>query len=302
MSIFFNLDERSIDFDKPELLVKDEFRKYFGGPENRPFLLSELCVLDMLYTLEKMQDGYYKKCLVLKGGHSVRSLVSLIDHRFSFDTDYNLNSPDGYTYGDVVDLKKHLHQYGSQKSCGTRIEVTQNNAMLYFLQINYHLGLNDINKNLVEKPKIEICKTCRTRKKPEMGEIQTMIDLDLLGLKPPQLFHLSLEEQLADKLRVIGATGRQRNNFDAYDVQRICNYNVDSIDWNLTKEIFTEMVEKSGKKTSKYIEECKGHLHSMLSNKNKKQNLENVMFNSEEFNFESMIENVKSVYDFRGIS
>ena len=159
MSIFFNLDERSIDFEKPELLVKDSLQKYFGGPEKRPFLLSELCVLDMLYTLEKMEGGYYKKRLVLKGGHSVRSLVSLIDHRFSFDTDYNLNSPDGYTYGDVGNLKKHIHQYGSIKRCGTGVEVTQDNAMLYFLQINYHSGLSTINKNLVERPKIEICKT-----------------------------------------------------------------------------------------------------------------------------------------------
>ena len=281
-------------------MVRDELGKYFGGPENRRFLLSELCVLDILYTLEKMQNGHYKKRLVLKGGHSVRSLVSLIDHRFSFDTDYNLNSPSGYTYGDVENLKKHFHEYASQKSCGTGLDVTQDNAMLYFLQVNYHSGLKSMNKTLVERPKIEICKTCRTKKEPKMGKIQTMIDLDLLGLEPPELFHLSLEEQLADKLKVIGAQGRQRNNFDAYDVQRICDNNAENIDWDLTKEIFTEIVVKSKNKPSKYIEECRAHLHSMLSNKGKQQNLQNVMFNSEEFNFESMIENVKSVYDFKG--
>ena len=256
----------------------------------------------MLYSLEKMQNGYYKKRLVLKGGHSVRSLVSLIDHRFSFDTDYNLNSPEGYTYGNVGNLKKDFHQYGSQKICGTGIEVTRNSAMLYFLQINYHLGLSSLNKTLVEKPKIEICKTCRTKKEPKMEKIQTMIDLDLIGLEPPELFHLSLEEQLADKLRVIGANGRQRNNFDAYDVQRICNNNEGNIDWDLTKEIFIEIVKKSGKVPDEYIVACKKYLHSMLSNNNKKGNLENVMFNSDKFNFESMIENVTSVYDFKGIS
>ena len=159
MGIFFNLDERSIDFEKPELLVKDEFKRHFGGQENRPFLLSELCVLDMLYALEKIQDGYYKKRLVLKGGHSVRSLVSLIDHRFSFDTDYNLNFSSEYTYGDVENLKKHFHEYASQKSCETGLDVTQDSATLYFLQVNYHSGLKSINKTLVERPKIEICKS-----------------------------------------------------------------------------------------------------------------------------------------------
>lgn len=249
-----------------------------------------------------MNDSYYKKRLVLKGGHSVRNLVSLIDHRFSFDTDYNLNSPSGYTYGNVTNLKRDLHQYGSQKGCGTGTEITRDNTMLYFLQINYHSSLKSKGKNLIEIPKIEICKTCRTRKKPELGEIQTIIDLDILGLKPPKLLHLSLEEQLADKLRVIGAVGRQRNNFDAYDVLRICNNNIEKIDWNLTQGIFEEIVEKSGKKTNEYIKECRHQLDTMLGHKNKQANLQDVMFNSESFNFKSMIETVKLAYDFKRIS
>ena len=40
----------------------------------------------------------------------------------------------------------------------------------------------------------------------------------------------------------------------------------------------------------------------MLSSKNKQQNLQHVMFNSDKFDFASMIENVKSVYDFKGLS
>ena len=34
-----------------------------------------------------------------------------------------------------------------------------------------------------------------------------------------------MEEQLATKLHVIGANGRQRNNFDAYDSFRILRHN-----------------------------------------------------------------------------
>ncbi|KEQ57435.1 Nucleotidyl transferase of unknown function protein [Marine Group I thaumarchaeote SCGC RSA3] len=299
MKTFFYLDEVIVDFDKPHLMVKDEFQSYFGKTELKPFLLSEICVLDMLYTIANLEDGYYKKRLVLKGGHSIRNLVSLIDHRFSFDADFNLNSPEGYTYGKVKNLRKDLQKYGSKRGCSTQTEVTQDSNMLYFLQINYDAPLQNKGAKMIEVPKIEICKTCRTRKNPQLAKTNTMIDLELFGLKPPELFYLSLEEQLADKLRVIGATGRQRNNFDAYDVLRICNENATKIDWSLTREIFYEIIVKSGKKVNKYIDECRHQLQTMLDNPNKKSNLENVIFNSDSFDFEYMINFVKSVYDFK---
>ena len=106
MSIFLHFDDKEINLQDPSLLVKEDYRDYFGRPELKPFLLSEICALDMLYAVTELNGGYYKECLVLKGGHSVRNHVSLVDHRFSFDADFNLNSPKGYTYGDLKNFEK----------------------------------------------------------------------------------------------------------------------------------------------------------------------------------------------------
>ena len=45
MTLFFTLDEGEIDLTRPEIHVKDEYADLFKGPELRPFLRSELCVL-----------------------------------------------------------------------------------------------------------------------------------------------------------------------------------------------------------------------------------------------------------------
>ena len=55
---------------------------------------------------------------------------------------------------------------------------------------------------LVKHPKIEICKTCRTHELPIISKMNTMIDLEAMGLPPPELAHLNLEEQLENKLHV----------------------------------------------------------------------------------------------------
>lgn len=101
MSIFFYIDDDLINFDDPTGLVKDEYRAFFARRELAPYLFSEICVLDIVFAVAKMDDGYYLDRLVLKGGLSVRNHVSLVDHRFSFDADYNPNTPRGYTFGDV---------------------------------------------------------------------------------------------------------------------------------------------------------------------------------------------------------
>lgn len=296
MGIFFYFNEKEINLADPTSHVKEEFRDVFGRVDLKPFLLSEICALDMLYAAMNMNEGYYKKRLVLKGGHSVRNHVPLIDHRFSFDADFNLNSTSGYTYGDVSDLRKDLNKYGSIKGCQTPTEITQNTSMLHFVEVGYRGMLSKLGHTIIEPPKIEICKTCRTHEEPTMSEMNTMIDLELFGLKPPVLAHLSLEEQLVNKLHVIGATGRQRNNFDAYDVHRICKNN--KINWKKTKKIFEEVVIKSGGNPSKYIQECRHQLDTMLSNPRKQTNLTNVIFNSNSFDFKLMIEDVKAKYDF----
>lgn len=296
MALFYYFNDKDINLEKPELLVKDDLTNYFERQELRSFLRSELCALDMLYAVTKMNDGYYKERLVLKGGHSVRNLVSLIDHRFSFDADFNLNSTKDYTYGDVSNIKKDLYNYGQMRGCTTRTKVTQDSNMLYFLEIGYHDVLKK-ELNLIERPKIEICKQCRTYEKPILSKVNTMIDLDLLGEEPPELYHLDLEEQLANKLYVIGARGRQRNHFDAYDAYRICKNN--SINWRKEKNIFEQIVEKSGTTLSVYSQECRKQLDAIKKNDGKRKSCQNTIFNSSSFDFDDMIDQVKKFYDFK---
>lgn len=62
-----------------------------------------------------MQDGYYCDRLVLKGGMSVRNHVPLVDHRFSFDADYDPNSYAGFSFGSVDKIKSHITKYESIK-------------------------------------------------------------------------------------------------------------------------------------------------------------------------------------------
>lgn len=296
MGVFFYIDDKLIDFQNPRSLVKDEYSQYFGRRGLEPFLLSEICALDMLYAVTEMNDGYYKERLVLKGGHSVRNHVLLEEHRFSFDADFNPNSPSGFKYGDTSDIRKDLNKYGSVRRCQTKTSITKDSANLHFIEVGYRDTLSNLGYTIIEPPKIEICKTCRTHEPPIKSQMKTMIDLNFLGLKPLVIAHLSLEEQLANKLHVIGARGRQRNNFDAYDVYRICKNN--KVDWKKTKGIFEKMVTKSGKKTAEYIAECRHQLGTMLSNERKKINLTNVIFDSSTFDFESMVSDVKSRYDF----
>jgi hypothetical protein len=75
--------------------------------------------------------------------------------------------------------------------------------------------------------------------------INTIIDLGILGLKPPLVTHVGLEEQFATKLFIIGSSGRQRNHFDAYDAMRIVRNN--KINWKLAKKVFETMSERQSK-------------------------------------------------------
>ncbi len=298
MGVFLYIDEKLINFDDPTALVKDEFRRYFARKELAPLLLAEVCVLDMLYAVANMNDGYYKERLVLKGGLSVRNLVPLIDHRFSFDADFNPNTFANHTYGELSDIRRDLLRYAQTKDCTTGASVTTNNAMLHFVEIEYYDALKEQGYRIVERPKIEICKACRVFMKPVVTPINTMIDLEILGLKPPAVGHLQLEEQFANKLFVIGARGRQRNHFDAYDAFRI--YSNNKIDWKLTKKIFQTLTERRKTKTSAYINECRHQLDAIARNASKRRSLQDTVFRIETLDFDAMIEQVKSLYDFKG--
>ncbi len=297
MTLFYVFNDDEINLKKPEKHVKDEFIDIFDRPELRSFLRSELCALDMLLAVTQMKEGYYKERLVLKGGHSVRNLVPLRDHRFSFDADFNTNSIKGITYGDVSNIKSDLYKFGQTRGCTTKTNVTKNSTMLYFLEIGYRDILTK-DLSMIEHPKIEICKQCRTHEKPILNKMNTMIDLELLGMEPPELFHLDLEEQLANKLFVIGAIDRQRNHFDAYDAYRICKNN--KIDWNKEKAIFSRIIEKSGKTLSKHSSECKKQLDAIKKNQGKRTSFLNIVFDNDSFDFDKLIDDVKLLYQFKG--
>ncbi len=296
MGIFFFMDDVLINLDDPVALVKDQYREYFARKELAPFILSEICALDMLYIIAEMNGGYYKHRLVLKGGLSVRNLVPLVDHRFSFDADFNPNTQQGFTYGDISGMKADIVKYGSQRRCETRSEVMKNDARLYFIEIGYWDALRKGGYRIVERPKIEICKTCRVFTKPLAAPINTIIDLDILGLKPPAVNHLRLEEQFATKLFIVGSSGRQRNHFDAYDALRI--FENKKIDWRLARKLFDTLAERHKVKTSDHIRECHHQLDAMLKNAGKRASLENTIFRKESFDFDMMVREVKSMYSF----
>lgn len=296
MGVFFCIDDRLINFDDPQALVKEECREYFARRELAPFLLSEICALDMLYAIEDVNDGYYRERLVLKGGFSVRSLVPLMDHRFSFDADFNPNTQKGFTYGDVSGLRSDITKYGSMRRCETRTRLTRDDARLHFIEMGYRDTLRKMGCRIIERPKIEICKTCRVFTGPANSPINTVIDLDLLGLKPPVIAHLGPEEQFATKLFIIGSRGRQRNHFDAYDALKISR--TSKMDMKLARRLFDTLAERHGVKASAHIRECHHQLDAMLRNAGKKTDLENTAFGKDSFDFGMMVREVKSLYDF----
>jgi hypothetical protein len=165
VSIFFYIDDDLINFNDPTSLVKDEYRESFARRELAPYLFSEICVLDMIFALSDMDEGYYFNRLVLKGGLSVRNHVPLIDHRFSFDADYNPNTQGGYTFGDIDEIRRDFAEYGDRRGCKTAIRTTKDSAELLFLEFDYRGTLREKSCSLVEVPKIELCKRCRVFEK-----------------------------------------------------------------------------------------------------------------------------------------
>lgn len=258
--------------------------------------MSELCTLDMIYAVATMKGGYYREGLVLKGGLSVRNHVPLTDHRFSFDADYDPNTQFEYSFGKVDGIRKDLLEFGSRRGCRTRVDVTKDSNMLYFLELGYKKPILEEGIKLIEAPKLELCKTCRVLQAPQKAALNTFIDLGQLGLEPLEVYHVGLEEQLATKLFIIGSSGRQRNQFDAYDAMRIVESN--KLDWKRAKSIFEEKAERAKTKPKDYIEECRRQLDTMMLNDNKKRSLEETTF--KEFNFGEMVQKVKAMYNFRG--
>lgn len=303
MGAFFNVADDAVVNTDPRDLVKDEFQKYFSDEEIVPMLFSELCALDMIYAVAKMRDGYYHDRLVLKGGMSVRNRVPLLDHRFSFDADYDPNSYAGYHFGDVDEIRFDLLKHASVRKCTIISNSTKNDANFLFLELNYREKLRTTGYTIIERPKIELCKRCRIFQEPEESEVATMIDLSLIGIEPLTVKHVGLEEQLATKLFIIGDLRRgKRNHFDAYDVLRIVDSNNSDLDWKLVKKMFEARVEKhkvTGRtiKPSEQVKECRRQLGTMKLNANKKTSLAGVLF-KKDFDFDWMVDRVNDVYDY----
>lgn len=226
----------------------------------------------------------------------VRNHVPLTDHRFSFDVDFSANTVKNFTYGDVSSIKKDLLKYGSQRRCDTRAKETRDDSRLYFLEVGYWDSLKKAGFRIVERPKIEICKTCRVFTDTVTNSISTIIDLEILGLKPPVVTHVGLEEQFATKLFIIGSSGRQRNHFDAYDAMRI--YMNNKLDWKVAKNVFEIMAERHKVKSSAHIRECQHQLDAMLRNDGKRSSLEDTVFRRNSFDYDEMIKKVKMLYAF----
>ena len=294
MGVFFFIDDRLVNLDDPAAMVKDEYHERFARKEFAPFILSEVCVLDMLYAVTDMRDGYYRERLSLKGGLAVRSAVPLADHRFSFDADFDPNTQGGFTYRDVSSLKSDMARYGAARGCKTPVRVIKNDSRLCFVEIGYRNSLGHGHR-IIERPKIEVCKTCRVLERPVLGQVGTIIDLEMLGLEPPRVAHLSLEEQLATKLFVIGSSGRQRNHFDAYDSFRILRYN--KPDMKRARDIFGVLCARHKSRPSSYAAECRHQLDAMLGNPRKRASLEETAF-AGRFDFDDMVRTVKLFYDF----
>ena len=293
MGMFFYLDEALISLEDPMRHVRPEFKDLFAA-SHKPYILSELCVIDMLCALTRARGGHYKRRAVVKGGHSVRNYVPLEHHRFSFDVDLNPNSFDGYSYGKISGLKKDLHRYASERGCTTALTVTKENPW-YFLQVGYADQLKARGLRAAETSKIDVCKTCRTFERPVLSRMNTMIDLEVLGIEPPEFAHLCLEEQISNKLATIGSSSRQRNHLDAYDAYRMCTSN--EVDWKKAKRIFEASVVRRGQRPSEFVGECRRMLDTVKAHPGKRADLGNAAFRPDP-DFDAMIDAVKGYYGF----
>ena len=61
MGVFFFIDDRLVNLHEPAVMVKDKYYGRFAEKDFAPFILSELCAMDMLYAVTNMRDGYYRE-------------------------------------------------------------------------------------------------------------------------------------------------------------------------------------------------------------------------------------------------
>jgi RNase P subunit RPR2 len=244
MAAFYLLDESPIG-PEPSGILDTEFSTRLQHVEDRPNIFAELCVLDMLLAICRIRDSYYKERLILKGGHSVRTYVPLRAHRFSYDLDYNIYREGGYTFRHIETLNDDLNTFAETRKSKIRASVTLNNSRFHWITLNYRQIIEEkYGIRIPEDPKIEICKDCRTIRAPAENAMATMVNLNLLMITLPHVKQLSLNEQLSNKLYVIGVTVRQRRHFDIFDCYRILEFNAGRLDWSVVRESFHALLRR----------------------------------------------------------
>lgn len=247
----------------------------------------------MALAIYKIRDAYYQEKLILKGGHSVRTYVPLRAHRFSYDLDFNIYRDGGHLFRDIQTLSNDLNTFAVTRRSQIRASVTLNNQRFHWITLNYRSVIEErYGVRIPEEPKIEICKDCRTICAPAENTMVTMVDSMLLGLTLPQVRQLGLNEQLSNKLYIIGVTARQRRYFDIFDSKRIIEYNAGNLDWRVVRESLHALMR--GKNIQSHIKRARKLIQLAVEDTNTTRRLESSTF--EPFNFKEAAQTVSDLY------
>ena len=281
MTAFSILDETVIGSD-PSGILNAEFSRRLKRSEDRPNIFAELCILDLLLTISQIRESYYKERLILKGGHSVRTYVPLYAHRFSYDLDFNIHREGGHTFREVESLSEDCNKFAETRRSRIRGFVKLNNQRFHWITFNYREVIDEeYGIRIPEQPKIEICKDCKTVLPPAEDEIVTLVDPELLATTLPRMKHLDLNEQLSNKLYVIGVTARQRRHFDIFDCYRIVEFNADNLDWKIVRDSFHAQLRRQD--ASRHIGRARKLITSAIQDSNTVRRIESGTFEPLDF-------------------
>jgi len=292
MTAFNMLDESAIGPD-PSGILDAEFSRRLKRSEDRPNIFAELCVLDLLLTISHVRESHYKERLILKGGHSVRTYVPLRAHRFSYDLDFNIHREGGYTFREVESLNEDFNKFAETRRSRVRGSVKLNNQRFHWITFNYReIIYEEYGIRIPERPKIEICKDSKTVRIPAEDAVVTMVDPALMATTLPRIKHLDLNEQLSNKLYVIGVTARQRRHFDIFDCYRIIEFNPNKLDWKNVRDAFHTQLRREN--ASRHIDRARKLITYATQDTNTVRRIESATF--EPLNFKKAANAVSELY------
>ncbi len=292
MATFYQLDDTAIS-SEPSGILDAQFSTRLQGVENRPNIFAELCVLDILLAICKIRDSYYQERLILKGGHSVRTYVPLRAHRFSYDLDFNIHRGGDHTFREIQTLSSDLNMFAETRRSQIRASVTLNNQRFHWITLNYRPVIEEkYGVRIPEEPKIEICKACRTIRAPAENATVTMVDSRLLAVTLPHVKQLDLNEQLSNKLYVIGVIARQRRHFDIFDSKRIVEYNAAKLNWKVVRESLHALMRRENAQS--HIKRARRLIQLAVEDTNTTRRLESATF--EPFDFKEAARTVSELY------